>query len=625
MNQTPHSRSILIIIMLSLAFLAAVTFFVQARQRLSTQVAELTGTRQALAEELSDTAEQLTTIEGLAAARATESADLSTQVTELTAQVPTYEAQITSFQQEVATLTVQLGESRADVGRLQTEQDTLHALPPDVRLISPTDGATFEPGDAIPIIVSASDAYGLAAVNVTLDDTTLASLSLQDNEPLITVYQVWTPPSDGTYTIGVMAVDIDGTASPLITSTFTVVNIAQMNADIRTQIEGNVVEIRGLTPLQAIEPTLLSPEDLRAELEADLSEGVTPAEALSDVLVLNAFDFVPRDFDYLGFTLDLYSEQVAGFYDPETSRFVVISDDNLLSVAEQLTHAHEFTHALQDQYFDLSTLGDTEITGDASLAFRALAEGDATLVEYLYAFQYLDADQLQTLLNESSAIDTEVLDSAPPVLANLLMFPYLEGLNFVQALVSEGDWELVDEAWANPPVSTEQILHPSRYLAGDEPETVTVESLLETLGADWELLDEDVLGEFFLREYLAQQVDDATANAAAEGWGGDRYAVYWDDRQELMVMVLRSTWDTADDATEFAAAYSDYASQRYNTTAVVQGDLTCWAGVVDGISDTTCLYEVEGELFIVRAPNRAVVDAIVNLHYPATVPVLPSS
>lgn len=620
MKQTPHSRSILVIIMLLLAFLAAVTFFVQARQRLSTQVTELTGTRQTLAEDLSDTAEQLTTIEGVAAARATESADLSAQVTGLTAQVPTYEAQITSFQQEVATLTVQLAESQADVGRLQTEQDTLHALPPDVRFISPTDGATFEPGAAIPIIISASDAYGLAAVNVTIDDTTLASLSLQENEPLVTVYQVWTPPSDGTYIFGVMAIDIDGTASPLITSTITVVNIAQMNADIRAQVEGNVVEIRGLTPLRAIEPTLLSPEDLRSELEADLSEGVTPAEAFNDVLILNAFDFVPRDFDYLNFTLDLYSEQVAGFYDPETSRFVVVSDDNLLSIAEQLTHAHEFTHAIQDQYFDLSSLGDEEITGDASLAFRALAEGDATLVEYLYAFQYLDAAQLQTLLSESSAVDTEVLDSAPAVLANLLLFPYVEGLNFVQALVSEGDWELVDEAWANPPVSTEQILHPSRYLAGDEPETVALESLLETLGADWELLDEDVLGEFFLREYLAQRVDEAAVGAAAEGWGGDRYAVYWDTRQELMVMMLRTTWDTEADATEFAAAYSDYASQRYNTTAVVQGNLTCWAGVVDSISDTTCLYEDGGELFIVRAPNRAVVDAIVNLHYPATSP-----
>ncbi|MBK9053413.1 MAG: hypothetical protein IPL78_21685 [Chloroflexi bacterium] len=620
MKQNPPSRSILIIIMLALAFLAAVTFFVQARQRLSTQVAELTGTRQALAAELGDTTEQLVMIEGLAAARATESANLSTQVTDLTAQIPTYEAQISTFQQQVATLTVQLGESQADVGRLQTEQDTLHALPPDVRLISPADGATYEPGAAIPIVVSASDAYGLAAVNVTIDDTTLASLSLQDNEPLVTVYQIWTPPSDGTYTIGVMAVDIDGTASPLITRTLTVVNIAQVNADIRAQIETNVVEIRGLAPLSAIQPTLLSPDALRAELEADLNEGVTPTEAQNDVLVLNAFDFVPRSFDYLDFTLDLYSEQVAGFYDPETSRFVVISADNLLSIAEQLTHAHEFVHALQDQYFDLSALGDEEITGDASLAFRALAEGDATLVEYLYAFQYLDADQLQTLLSESSAVDTEVLDSAPPVLANLLLFPYIEGLSFVQALVSEGDWALVDEAWANPPASTEQILHPSRYLAGDLPETVTLEPLLDTLGADWDLLDEDVLGEFFLREYLAQQLDEATASAAAEGWGGDQYAVYWDDRQELMVMTLRTTWDTAEDATQFAAAYGDYASQRYNTTAVVQGDLTCWAGVVDGISDTTCLYEDGGELFIVRAPNRAVVDAIVNLHYPATTP-----
>lgn len=620
MKQTSPTRPLLVAIMLFMTLLASLTFFVQARQRLNTQVNSLEATQEALSSDLAQTDEQLVTMETLAAARATTSANLTTQVDSLSAQIPTYQAQITSLQQEVATLTVDLAGSQAEVGRLQTETATLHGIPPHIRIISPADGTVYEPGQLVPIVISASDAYGLTAVNVTINDDTLISLSTQNDEPLVTVYQVWTPPSDGEYTIGIMAVDIDGIASPQITSTINVVNIAQQNAEIRAAIEANVIAIRGLNPLQAIQPTLLTPDELRLELQADLQEGMTPEEANNDVLVLNAFDFVPRDFDYLNFTLDLYSEQVAGFYDPDTGRFVVISEDDLLSVAEQLTHAHEFAHALQDQYFDLSSLDDEELDGDASLAFRALAEGDASWVETLYALEYLTPDQLQALLAEASTMDTAVLDAAPPVLANWLMFPYVEGLNFVQALYDEGGFEQVNEAWVAPPVSTEQILHPDRYLAEDAPQEVTLESLLEPLGADWVLLDEDVLGEFFLREYLAQQLDETTTNAAAAGWDGDQYAVYWEPQQELLVMMLRVVWDSEGEAAEFAAAYTTFASQRYSTTATVTDNLVCWAGTVDGVSDTTCLVQNGQETFIVRAPNQAIVQAIVGLHYPPTTP-----
>lgn len=618
MNQSSQSRLILIAIMLFFLLLAAITFFVQARQRLSAEVADLTGTRQALSTELADTDEQLTTMAAVAAAQATTSANLNDQVADLTAQVPTYEAQITSFQQEVATLTVTLGETRAEMGRLQTEQDALHSVPPHVRLISPANGATYEPGEAVPIVISASDAYGLAAVNVTVDDNTLTSLSPQADEPLVTVYQTWTPPSDGAYTIGIMAVDIDGNASPLITSTITVVNVAEMNAAIRAEIEANVVAIRGLEPLRPLISTLLTRDELRSELEAEFDQNTTEAESDNYVLFLNAFDFVPRNFDYYGLTLDIYSEQVTGYYDAETQRFVVISEDALLSTAEQITHAHEYAHALQDQHYDLSMLFRNIPNEDAALALRALVEGDAELVEDFYVNQYVTNQELQAVAAEYAAFDTTLLDAFPIPLLNLLIFPYEAGLNFVQTLYDEGGFDLINDTWENPPTSTEQVLHPTRYLAGDEPQTVELETLIEPLGVGWELLNENVFGEFFLREYLAQQLDEEVASAAAEGWGGDQYAVYWDEQQELMLMLLRVAWDSEDDAAEFAAAYDLYASQKYNTTATISGNLTCWSGTVDGISDTTCLYEEGDETFIVRAPNFAMIQAIVTLHYPPT-------
>ncbi|MCL4870310.1 MAG: hypothetical protein KJ063_15200 [Anaerolineae bacterium] len=618
MNQTTRNRLILISLMLFLLLLAAVTFFVQARQRLSGQVTALEATGQAISQTLDNTEEQLMIMSTVAAARATESANLNDQANALLSQVPTYEARITTLQQQEATLTVRLQEARAETGRLQTEQDRLRQTPPYINFIAPPTGAAYQPGDDVTVVLSASDAYGLVALNVTINNSTWISESYAEPRQLVTLYQVWQPESEGTYTLGVTAINLNGTSSQPITHTINVIDIAQANTALRAQIETNVIALRGLEPLRPITPTLLTQEELRLELSLQLTDGVTEEQARYDVLVLNAFDFVPRDFDYLNFTLDLYSEQVAGFYDPETERFVVISEnDVLLGITQQLTHAHEFVHALQDQHFGLGTLGDETFNGDSALAFRSLAEGDASLVELQYVFQYFDMAQIQALLAQVSEQDMTVLEAAPAVLANALLFPYQEGFLFVQALFDLGGFAQVNEAWLNPPTSSEHILHPDRYLTGDMPQTVELLSLIEPLGAGWELLDEDVFGEFFLREYLRQQVDEATAAAAAAGWGGDQYAVYWDDTLELMVMMLRVVWDTEEDAAEFAAAYNLYASQRYDTDATLVNNLTCWSGTVDEVTDLTCLYLEGDETFIIRAPNQAIVQAIMSLHYPA--------
>ena len=612
MAHTFNRRLVLVAVMLFMALLAAVTFFVQARQRLTAQVADLNSENSALAMTLTYTEDTLSTTQSVAAAQSTQIANLSN------IQIPTFEAEITSFQQEVATLTVHLGESQAEVGRLQTEVNDLHDIPPYVRLISPLNGATYAPNQNIPIIVSASDAYGLVALNITIDGNTYLSLTPENDVALVTQYEQWLPPADGVYTIGVMAVDLDGHDSELITSEITVLNIDQVNADLRTEIETNVISLRGLTPTQAIEPILMTPEEFNALLTTDLASPTAVTDTLETVLFLNAFDFVPLDFDYANFTIDLLSEQVAGYYDPTTGEFVVISADNILSVGEQLTHAHEYTHALQDQYYNLTAFNDESMFGDASLAFRAFVEGDATLVQQQYILEYLDPNQEQELLQEITNLEMDTLQSTIPPLAHLFAFPYEAGLAFAQALYNEGGFARVDEAWRELPTSTEQILHPTRYLADDAPKTVTLISLLDTLGADWEQVTEGVLGEFFLREYLALQVSAEDAAAAAEGWGGDHYAVYRNDRQNLSVMTLRHTWDTLSEVAEFATTYSIYATQRYGVTATVQNDLSCWSGIVNGVNDATCFYQNDQETFIVRAPNLPTARTSINLQYPST-------
>ena len=374
-------------------------------------------------------------------------------------------------------------------------------------------------------------------------------------------------------------------------------------ADIRQEIAINVIAIRGLPQLEEVNPTALTPAELRERLETDLNEDYSPEESRLDVLTLSAFDFLERDFDLYNFTIDLLTEQIAGFYDPETDEFVVISSSEAdFGGLEQFTYAHEFVHALQDQHFALDLISDKSIEGDAAFALRALIEGDATLVQTQYVTEgYFSQEVLLDILASAGSIDSTVFDSAPPFLAAELEFPYITGLEFVQTLHSQGGYAAVDAAWENIPQSTEQIIHPDRYLSGDAPQIVTVEPLTDTLGAGWQQIDEDTLGEFYLRQYLIQQLDGATADTAATGWGGDRYTVYWNEESESIVMVLKLAWDTVADGEEFFAAYENYPANLFGTSPTSQADDgICWQG-----QDVICLYQVGGETMIVRAPDLA--------------------
>jgi hypothetical protein len=368
----------------------------------------------------------------------------------------------------------------------------------------------------------------------------------------------------------------------------------------RAAIEASVVAIRELEPKEPVTPLSLTKEELRQRLAEDLLEDYEPQEARHDAIALSAFDFLPADFDLHRFVLDLLTEQIAGYYDPETDEFVIVSDDNSFGIMEQVTHAHEYVHALQDQYYNLELLDEDELESEAAFAVQALAEGEATFVQSQFMVGgYFEPEQLFELVEESLNVDTAILDSAPPVIARELEFPYLSGLEFVQALYVQGGYGAVDAAWHDLPQSTEHILHPDRYLAGDAPQLVSVAPLSDTLGAGWQLVDEDTLGEFYLREYLNQQLERQAVDQAATGWGGDRYAVYWNADEQSQVMVMKLVWDSPADAAEFDDLYPQYPVGLYagaSQTPVEGG--RCWAG-----GDVLCLFSSESETLVVRAPD----------------------
>jgi hypothetical protein len=140
------------------------------------------------------------------------------------------------------------------------------------------------------------------------------------------------------------------------------------------------------------------------------------------------------------------------------------------------------------------------------------------------------------------------------VIQETLLFPYVQGTEFLTSIFLQGGWQAVNHLYTDLPKSTEQILHPEKYLAQEQPREVTIPDLKGPLGDGWSELDSSVLGELYTRIYLEAFVDSATSTKASEGWGGDRY-VFYEDANKRDLLVLRSTWDTPQDAQEFFDAY----------------------------------------------------------------------
>lgn len=390
------------------------------------------------------------------------------------------------------------------------------------------------------------------------------------------------------------------TAAPAVAPT---PDLAAMDA-----IQRQVSALRELEPKRPVSRTVLSEVELRTYLTQKLAKDYPAEEAHDDALTLAAFDLLDPNTDLRQLEVDLYGEQVAGFYDPEAGQLDVIGDPAQFGPLEKTTFAHEYDHALQDQYFGLEKLGlDDKHDSQRSEAVRALAEGDATLLMQQYMQQYLTQQELLDLLKQVSQFDQTQFGQAPRVFREELEFPYTYGLAFVQSFYAEGGWPAVNRAWAQPPVSTEQILHPDRYRAGDAPAPVALPALTTTLGSGWHLLDEDVLGELLLRVILEGQLSSDEADKAAEGWGGDRYAVYYNDGLSQTVMALRTVWDTNSDAAEFVDAYARYAEARFGGPASEQrSGHRCWTRSQDSL----CLYSQPGQALVILGPSLPVVNTV---------------
>ena len=322
-------------------------------------------------------------------------------------------------------------------------------------------------------------------------------------------------------------------------------------------------ELRELSILKTVKSGAQSRSEIERMIIKNLDAETTPAEMHAAEVLLHVFGLAPKEFAYRTFLIKLLTEQVAGYYDPKAQQFYLA--DWIELEGQKPVMAHELTHALQDQHFNLKRFenwpkGDS----DAELAAHALIEGDATLAMTLYmAKNPLVALAFIRSLGAQEAA-TEQFKQAPRAIRESLLFPYEEGSAWATQLYKRGGWEMVSQAFKKLPQSSEQILHAEKYFSYEAPQKLALPDFKSVLGLEWKKLDYNVNGEWGTYLILDEFLNDATeSKQASAGWDGDRFALYETGKPDEFFVAQLTAWDTPVDAREFFEAYAKRTSKRY--------------------------------------------------------------
>jgi hypothetical protein len=375
-------------------------------------------------------------------------------------------------------------------------------------------------------------------------------------------------------------------------------NVAATLVAAADDITRQVSALRGLTLLRPFAKGVLSREQIGAKLKERIAKEYTPEEISSEGRIMKRLGLLPADANYEKILLDLLMDQVAGFYDPFAHQLYIA--DWLGEDLQRPAMAHEIEHALQDEHFDLKKFATPlKEEGDRQLARSSLIEGDGTMVMLEFVVQALNLDvskvpgMMDALTNQmatSSLGQSPALANAPRFLRETLVFPYFSGLKFINAVRKNGPWNSIDAVFKNPPESTEQVMHPEKYLAHEHPVAITAEPIAAL--APQKELRRDVLGELELKVLFASQLADPEAERAAAGWGGDRLVAYGTSDGPVVV-IDRSTWDTDDDAVQ-----AESAARKF---------LAGLTGLTAPPADQPAIFESNGEASSVERRGRDVV------------------
>ena len=386
-------------------------------------------------------------------------------------------------------------------------------------------------------------------------------------------------------------------------------------------IEVFVMTLRQQYLLREPARSFLSPEAAADAYRQSALAEWSADEADRQYLLYRALDLAEPGLDIRALYVDYLSQQLGGYYDPDDEAITVIKPEGApgtdLSYGQHGTYVHEFVHALQDQHFDLDEFmasNNSEGSLDRWLALSALVEGDATYTVTTFMFMLLESGDESVPRQPASADDLPL--APPPDLPGILLkeidFMYWTGSAFVREVVDRHGWLGIKLAFReDPPLTTEQIMHPQRYLSGEGPKPVNMPDHGSLIGEDWRLGYDGPVGEFLLLAHLETQLRAPHSERYAKGWGGDQLRIYVAPSGQDMMWIWAQTWDSVNDADQFADGYAYFLDKRYfGRYQPERADEHCWVND-DG---THCFARVsETETRISMAADRETALALLQM------------
>ena len=328
-------------------------------------------------------------------------------------------------------------------------------------------------------------------------------------------------------------------------------------------------QLTGLPIKEPVNKKVVSREEVKKLLIHNLHTDYTPQEIHVQEATLRAFGLISKDFDLQSFLVSFYTEQAAGFYDPPTRTMYIA--DWIPPDTQEMVLAHELTHALQDQNFNLEHyMKAVKNDDDAEAARQAVVEGYATAAMFQ---NQLGEVPLSSLPNFSTILaplirqhmtEFPVYSKAPFFFRMQALFPYIQGAGFIEQGLHQMDWKGLNELFTSPPTSTKAIFQPDVYFNHVALPKVNLprKTPLSSVPA-LKMLDENTMGELGFNELLGQFLPEEKANTDSSNWMADRYIVYEDPAAQTYALVVRTQWASSDAALSFFRDYHSVLTQKY--------------------------------------------------------------
>src|SRR5271157_2270429 len=329
-------------------------------------------------------------------------------------------------------------------------------------------------------------------------------------------------------------------------------------------------QITGLPIKGPLKKQVISRPEIEKYLTDNLHEEMTRGEIHAQEALVHAFGLVSRDFNLEKFLVSFYTEQAAGFYDPERKTMFIA--DWVPAEMQAMTLSHELTHALQDQNWDLdSYLHGARDDDDATAARQAVVEGHATAAMLQQVAGGADLGQLPSIAPLLEMVvhqqfeEYPAFSNAPYFFREEALFPYVQGMGFIQAGLQLGGWKDLKVLFEQPPQATKQIFEPQTYFNHQALPRVALAHPPALEGvAGLSFLSENSMGELGYYSLLAQLISEDEAKSVGQAWLADRYLLYERSGGNDYTLVARTRWTSAEQAQAFFRDYHTILTNKYS-------------------------------------------------------------